>query len=115
LTAIRIVPPSDEAPFPYEAARGILERLPGVTKSETDIPAIVAAGAKLGWPQDVIDEHWEWMRRGKCFDFNVEDGVSGTLWEDNIFFRIVDFAHEEACLPLISAIARQLSCRITRQ
>jgi hypothetical protein len=71
VSSIRIIPPTDEAAFPHQQARSFLERLPEVLRSDTDIPAIVAAGAKIGWPQAVIDQHWEWMRRGKCFDFNV--------------------------------------------
>jgi len=115
LSAIRIIPPTDDAPFPYEDAKKILERLPGVTKTETDIPAIVAAGTKLGWPTAVIDKHWEWMRRGKCFDFNVDDGISCTLWEDNIFFRFFNSGHEQKCLPIIESMAEQLGCRLLRQ
>ena len=49
MSAIRIIPPTDEAPFPYDAAKAILEGLPGVSRSETDIPEIVAAGARFGW------------------------------------------------------------------
>jgi hypothetical protein len=114
VSAIRIIPPTDEAPFPYDAAKAILEGLPGVSRSETDIPEIVAAGARFGWPKAMIDEHWELMRRGKCFDYHVEDGISCTLWEDNIFFGFHSGEHEDACLPVIQSMAAQLGCRILR-
>jgi hypothetical protein len=114
MSAIRIVP-SGHAPFPYQKAKDLLERLPGVSKSQTDIPSIIAAGAKVGWPQALIDQHWEWMHSGKCFDFAVPDGISCTLWHDNIFFRFFDRDHATRCLPLIHDLANQLGCRLLSQ
>ena len=38
---------SHETPFPYETGKKILEALPGVVKTETDMSAIVAPGAKI--------------------------------------------------------------------
>jgi hypothetical protein len=112
MAAMRIIPATDEAPFPYERAKDLLEHLPMVSKTPTDIPAIVAAGARFGWPKALIDRHWEWMRRGMCLDFNVPGGISCTLWEDNIFFRFFDGDHEDRCLPVIADLASQLGCRL---
>ena len=114
MAAMRIIPGTDDAAFPYEEARFLLEHLPGVRKTETDIPAMVAAGTRMGWTKEMVDAHWELMRRGRCFDFHVDDGVSCTLWENNIFFHFFGRTHEERCLPLIEDLARQLRCRLRR-
>ena len=120
MTAIRIIPATDDdrgPPFPYEVALRRLKAIPGVTMSETDIPAIVAAGTRVGWPQSLVDWHWESMRVGGVYDFVSPDdeGLSGTLWRDNIFFRFTSQEHEQACLPRIEELARELRCRVLRQ
>lgn len=73
------------------------------------------AGKKIGWTDQMVDEHWEMMRRGKCFDFSVENGISCTLWEDNIFFRFFSADHQDVCVPVIESLARQLGCSIMVQ
>ncbi|MBP9087056.1 MAG: hypothetical protein KBG15_13125 [Kofleriaceae bacterium] len=120
MTAIRIIPASDDdlgPPFPYEVAFRLLKAIPGVIMSETDIPAIVAAGIRLGWPQSLVDWHWEAMRIGGVYDFEslADDGFSCTLWRDNIFFRFTSHEHEKACRPRIEALARELRCRVLQQ
>jgi hypothetical protein len=114
MAPMRIIPGTDDGAFPYEEARYLLEHLPGVTKTETDIPAMVAAGTRIGWPKEMIDAHWELMRRGRCFTFHVDGGISCRLWEDNIFFGFSGRAHEECCLPVIEDLARQLRCRVLK-
>jgi hypothetical protein len=120
MTAIRILPATDDdlgPPFPYDLALRRLKAIPGVTMSETDIPAIVAAGTRVGWPQSLVDWHWEAMRAGGVYDFASPDdeGLSCTLWRDNIFFRFTSQEHEQSCIPRIEELARELGCRILRQ
>ncbi len=115
MTAVRIIAPTDDAEFPYDAAIHLLDSLPGCVREEADLPAIIAAGKRVGWPQTVIDEHFDYMKNGKCFDFTTGSGLVGTLWEDNIFFRFHDAAHQEHCMPLIGELAARLSCRIFHQ
>ncbi len=117
MTAFRIIPATDDAAFPYEEALRLLEAIPGVAKADTDIPGIVAAGVKVGWPQSLVDWHWEVMEKGGVFDFvgPGDAGISCTLWADNIFFRFASASHEEASMPFIENLARTLKCRIIQQ
>lgn len=115
MSTIRIIPATDDASFPYSAALHALQELPDVVQEETDIPAIIHAGKRIGWPQKVIDEHFGYLERGQCFDFCVENGISCTLWEDNIFFQFFDADHERFCLPQITDLAKRLDCRMLHQ
>jgi hypothetical protein len=115
VTAIRIIPRADESSFPYDDAKRVLDALPNVRRTETDISAIIAAGIRARWPQHLIDSHRELLARGKCFDFEVDGGISCTLWEDNIFFRFFGAEHERCCLPAIEEMAHTLGCELLRQ
>jgi hypothetical protein len=110
--AVRIVPSDDDAEFPYAEALVLLQAMRGAVQEQTDIPSVIAAGKRLGWPQALIDVHLEYMRHGKCFDFTTDAGISCTLWEDNIFFRFQSAEHEAQCMPLIEDLAVRLSCRV---
>ena len=54
------------------------------------------------------------MKNGKCFDFSTDAGITCTLWEDNIFFRLQSAEHEAQCTPIIEDLAVRLSCRVMR-
>ncbi|MBN1311120.1 MAG: hypothetical protein JXB30_06845 [Anaerolineae bacterium] len=114
MSAIRIIPTSDDAEFPYADAKRLLDSLPGVNRKETDIPAIIEAGVKAGWPKALVEEHRRLMRSGKCFDYAVDGGIRCTLWENNIFFSFSNRTHEEQCLPIIEMLANQLQCKLFR-
>jgi hypothetical protein len=114
MTGVRIVPSDDDAEFPYTKALALLQEMEGADQHETDIPAIIAAGKRFGWPQALIDEHFEYIKNGKCFDFHTDAGISCTLWEDNIFFGFYDAEHEAQCMPIIEDLAVRLSCRVMR-
>jgi hypothetical protein len=114
LAAVRIAPSDDDAEFPYTKALGLLQEMDGAVQEETDIPSVIAAGKRLGWPQALIDDHFEYIRNGKCFDFTTDAGISCTLWEDNIFFRFYGAEHEAQCMPIIEDLAVRLSCRVMR-
>jgi hypothetical protein len=86
----------------------------GAVQEQTDIPSVIAAGKRLGWPQALIDVHLEYMKNGKCFDITTDAGITCTLWEDNIFFRFQSAEHEAQCTPIIEDLAVRLSCRVMR-
>ena len=86
----------------------------GAVQEQTDIPSVIAAGKRVGWPQALIDVHLGYMKNGKCFDFTTDAGITCTLWEDNIFFRFQDAEHEAQCMPIIEDLAVRLSCRVMR-
>jgi hypothetical protein len=114
MAAVRIVPSDDDAEFPYAEALVLLQAMRGAVQEQTDIPSVIAAGKRLGWPQALIDVHLEYMKHGKCFDFTTDAGISCTLWEDNIFFRFQSAEHEAQCMPIIEDLAVRLSCRVMR-
>lgn len=116
MTGLRLVP-ADGKPFPYDRALRLLKTIPTIELDSLDIPALVAAGKKMGWSQVVIDHHWTLMANGKCFRFDQDDEpeLSGTLYEDNLFFSFFDGDHEAACRPLIEKIARQLGIEIREE
>ena len=107
MTGIRLIP-ADEVNFPYDAVVSALRNLPGMCFDELDIPAMVAAGKRIGWPQSLIDSHWDLMKRGKCFSFYQEEtpGLTGSFYENNVFFSFNSAEHEAACRPQIDLLAK---------
>jgi hypothetical protein len=114
MAAVRIVPSDDDAEFPYAEALVLLQAMPGAVQEQTDIPPVIAAGKRFGWPQALIDVHLEYIENGKCFDFTTDAGLSCTLWEDNIFCRFHGAEHQAECTPIIEDLAVRLSCRVMR-
>ena len=72
MTGLRLVPLAGKV-FPYERALRLLKTMPTVELDPLDIPALVAAGKKMGWSQVVIEHHWTMMANGKCFRFDQDD------------------------------------------
>lgn len=107
MTGIRLTP-TDKVNFPYDAVVSALRNLPGMCFEELDIPAIVAAGKRIGWPQSLIDFQWDLVKRGKCFEFNQETppGLTGAFYETNVFFSFTSGEHEAACRPQIDVLAK---------
>jgi len=110
--AARIIPPTDDAEFPYDRALALIREIEDVVLEPADIPGIMESGRRMGWPQSLLDDHMGYLERGKCFAFRVPGGVRGTLWETNIFFAFEDRAHQETCEPQIEQLAARLGCRI---
>lgn len=113
---MRIIPPTDDGDFPYDAALRLLQQSPDIRQRPTDITAIVTHGIAIGWPQDLVDLHMRWLQEGGVFDFDdaEQEGISCTLWRDNIFFRFFSDSHHTRCIPMIEAMASTLGCRILR-
>lgn len=109
MAAVRIVPSDDDAEFAYAEALVLLQAMRGAVQEQTDIPSVIAAGKRMGWPQALIDVHLKYMNNGKCFDFTTDTGISCTLWEDNIFFRFQSVEHEAQGMPIIEDLAARLS------
>jgi hypothetical protein len=109
MTGIRLIA-REGCEFPYKTVRAEMELISGMHFEPLDIPAIVAAGVRMGWPPEVIDEHWELMRRGRCFAFHQEEepGLFGSLYEDYLFFMFSGREHEDRCAPNIHDLATRL-------
>lgn len=92
MAAIRLIPRTDDADFPREEARALIESLPEVVLIPTDFESMIAAGRRMGWPPKLIRANEELAARGNCnsFEWNGEPKISGTLYEDNVFFVVVD-------------------------
>jgi hypothetical protein len=112
-----VVPVGDKRAFPWEAARRALKNIDGMSFESLDIPALVAAGKKMGWSPAMIDHHWKMMANGRCFRFDQDDEpfVGGSLYEDNVFFSFDDAEHDADCRPIIEQIARSLGLEIREE
>ena len=110
MPAIRIVPPTDDAPFPYQAAKELLAQDADLTPA--DLQAMIAAGKRMGWTEEMIMANEELAQRGHCFDFvlRIEPFLRGTLYENNIFFSIT--GDEMAAQRYIKALAGKLGARV---
>src|SRR5437870_1892326 len=100
MSGIRLIPKTDESEFPYMEARQILLfELHDVFFKPTDFDALISAGKRVGWTAEMIAEHQAMAERKKCFDFRMESVpyLSGTLYEDNIFFSFYDSQQEKQC------------------
>jgi hypothetical protein len=110
MPAVRLVPITDDAPFPYEEAKRLLEEDSDLTP--TDFAPMIAAGRRMRWPEEMIRANEELAKRGKCFDFEmrVEPILRGSLFEDNIFLHIA--GEERAAMAYIERLARELGLRV---
>ena len=110
MAAIRIAPTKDDASFPYQAAKEFLAQDADLTPA--DLEAMIAAGKRMGWTEDMIRANEELARRGLCFDFvlRIEPFLRGTLYENNILFSIT--GDEKAAQRYIKALAKKLGGRV---
>ena len=114
MAAIRLIPKTDESEFPYDAALKLIQSLPDVMLRPQDFTQMIATGKRIGWPEVMIRSHEEMAARGKCFQFRWDGypALSGSLFEDNVFFSIID--DEQATLEFINAWATKLDVRVFR-
>jgi hypothetical protein len=112
MPAVRLIPKTDDAEFPYDAALAMLRALPGVELRPKDFVSLLEAGSRCGWTEEMLQVHEEMARRGRCFDFawNGPPTLRGSLFEDNVFISVVD--DEPATLRLVAAWARKLDVRV---
>jgi len=113
VSGLRLVPAPGRV-FPWSQVRRTLHDAGGMSFEELDIPALVAAGQRMGWSQAMIDHHWKLMQNGRCFRFDQDDEpeLSGSLYEDNVFFSFIDAEHEAACRPFIEGLAEALGLEL---
>ncbi len=116
MTGLRLVPAAGAA-FPYERALALLKSIPAMDLDPLDIPALIAAGKAMGWSKTVIDHHWTLLSQGKCFRFEQDGGLelSGTLYEDSVFFSFFDADHAAGCRPIIEKMARKLGLDVREE
>lgn len=112
MSAVRLVPISDDADFPYAEAKRCLERDAELTPK--DFGPMIEAGRKMRWTDEMIRTNEELAHRGNCFDFvlRAEPFLSGSLFENNVFFSIT--GDERVALAYIKRLADELSVRVSR-
>ncbi len=110
--AIRLIPRTDEADFPRVEARLLIESLPQVALFPPDFESMITAGRRMGWSPAMIRANEELAARGNCisFEWNGEPQISGTLFEDNVFFGVVD--DYWSTLMFIESWAKKLKVRV---
>lgn len=118
MAAFRLIPKTDEAPFPYdEAMRLLLFEDSSMIFLPKDFGPLIAAGRDHGhWSAETIRQHEQMAERGRCFDFRSERPpyLEGTFFEDNIYFSFHSFDHQKACVPLIESLRQKLDVRILK-
>src|SRR5689334_10540510 len=117
MSAIRMIPATDDGPFPYDQALKLLSTCPGLMMKSKNFAPLIAAGKRMGWSQEMIEEHERMEQGGLCFDFAQQQTpfLQGSLFEDNIYFRLTDYEHEKKCESLIVRIVAELGARVYRQ
>jgi hypothetical protein len=112
MAAIRLIPKTDDGEFPRHAARELIEALPGAALFAPDFAAMIAAGRRMGWPAAMIRANEELASRGNCisFEWAGPPKISGTLYENNVFFGVVD--DYWATLRFIEHWAERLGVRV---
>ena len=110
MPAVRLIPKTDDASFPYDAAKRLLAQDADLTPK--DFGPMIEAGRRMRWTEAMIRANEELARRGKCFDFQmrVEPSLSGSLFEDNVFFSVT--GDEKAALAYIRRLAKELGVRV---
>lgn len=112
--ALRLIPKTDDGPFPYEMARQLLLNLEGLVFTPKDFGPMLAAGRRMGWPDELIRANEDLARKGRCFDFAMTKApfLRGSLFEDNVFFSFSSRGHRDGCMPEIERLASTLDVRI---
>lgn len=114
MPAYRLIPKQDDAEFPYDSALSLILGLSDADVRPKDFGPLIAAGRRMRWTEQMIRSHEDMAKRGKCFDFywTAEDDtkISGTLFENNIFFSAID--DELATLDVLKRWANQLDVRV---
>src|SRR5262245_55496639 len=112
MPAVRLVPITDDAEFPYAEAKRRLGQDADLTPK--DFGPMIEAGRRMRWTEAMIRANEDLARRGHCFDFvlRVEPFLRGSLFEDNVFFSITD--DEGAAMAYIKRLAKELGVRVYR-
>lgn len=110
MPAIRIVPVDDDDDFPYEEALRLLEQ--DADLEPADLTEMIEAGRRMGWSQEMIVANEALAAGGKCFSFTLRKPphLSGTLYEDNIFFSIN--GNERDAKTYIRSLAKLLGAAV---
>ena len=108
MPALRLIPKTDDDPFPYDDALQLLRDLPEAELVAKDFGPLIEAGKRMGWTAKMIRSHEKLAAGGRCYDFawTGPPAMRGTLFENNLFISVVD--DEEATWALAQAWARQL-------
>jgi hypothetical protein len=112
MPAMRLVAITDDAGFPYAEAKRRLAQDADLTPA--DLTPMIAAGRRMGWTGELIRANEELARRGNCFDFalQVAPYLTGTLYEDNVFFRMT--GDESAEVAYVEKLAEELGAAVYR-
>ncbi len=114
---MRLIPKTEEAEFPYcKAMETLLFKDPDISFEPVDFAKLIENGKRMGWTEEMLTNHVQMNKRGKCFNFcsNLPNGLQGTIWEDNIHFLFKDKNHEMRCTPIIESLSIELDVRIFR-
>jgi hypothetical protein len=110
MPAVRLIPITDDATFPYSDVKRRLEQDADLIPK--DFRPMIEAGRRMGWTAAMIRANEELADRGKCFDFTLraEPYLSGSLFENNVFFHIT--GDEQEALEYIITLAEELGVRV---
>jgi hypothetical protein len=110
MPAVRLIPKTDDAPFPYDAAKRRLAQDADLTPK--DFAPMIETGRRMRWTEAMIRANEELARRSKCFDFQMraEPNLSGSLFEDNVFFSVT--GDEKAAMAYIKRLTKELGVRV---
>lgn len=114
---VRIVPASDNVPFPYdEAKRVLIIENPDCIFEQADLRPMIEAGRRFNWTAEMIKANQELHDRGNCLKFRVERKpfLDGTLFEDNIMFDLTNVSSHEDALREITRLAKLLGATVFR-
>jgi hypothetical protein len=113
MSGTRLVPTSEAAAFPYQAAKAALLALPAIEVGPVDFERMIEVGKRIGWSQEMLDGHEALRVGGRCFTFrqNEPPWLRGTFYDDNVFFEYADETQEAAMRPLIAELARALGLK----
>jgi hypothetical protein len=109
MSGVRLIA-KDETDFPWERALQELRSLDGMKLVPKDFTRMLDVGRRIGWPDELIEANEQLAARGRCFDIaqSFPPQLTGSLFEDNIFFSFVSADHETTCRPAILELATKL-------
>ncbi len=112
MSATRLIPITDDAPFPYEAVKRRLTADAVLTPK--DFAEMITIGKRIGWTEEMIRENQRLADAGNCFSFTVQGlpRLRGTLFENNVFFANSDT--EGPAFAYIEGLAAELNLRVFR-
>lgn len=116
MSAARLIPKTDESPFPYDdALRLLILDNSEMNFCKKDFGPLIEAGRRFHWTEETLRINEEMAARGKCYDFDlaIPPFVRGTLYEDNVFITIGVYGeYEKDAADLVKQWAKQLDVRL---